>query len=144
MFFGKFGHTIDEKGRLTLPSKYRSILDKGVVITRGFERCLYIFPMEEWQRLEPKFDQFLLTDADSRRFIELMFSESSDCTPDKQGRVLLPVDLREYAGLDGDVVITGSFKHLEVWNSNTYRALKVTMESDPQGLAQRVSGLGIL
>lgn len=144
MFFGRFGHTIDEKGRLTVPSKYRATLDKGLVVTRGIDHCLYIFPLEEWQRLEPKFQQLLITDADSRHFISFMFSEACDCVPDKQGRVLIPSELREYASLDGDVVVTGSFNHLEVWNVDTYRAAKAAMESDPQGLAQRISGLGIL
>jgi MraZ protein len=144
MFFGKFGHTIDEKGRLTVPSKYRDTLGKGLVITRGIDHCLYIFPLEEWERLSLKIDQLLMTDLDSRQFVSLLFSEASDCVPDRQGRVVIPADLRAYAGLDGDVVVAGSHHHLEVWNRDAYQVAKAKMESDPQGLAQRISGLGIL
>ncbi len=144
MFFGRFAHIIDEKGRLTVPSKYRTTLDKGLVVTRGIDPCLYVFAMEDWEGLKPKFEQLLLTNADARHFIGFMFAEACDCVPDKQGRVLIPVELREYAGLNGDVVVTGVFNHLEVWNPDAYRAAKAAMESDPQGLAQRISGLGIL
>lgn len=144
MFFGRFGHTIDEKGRLTIPSKYRELLDKGLVITRGIDRCLYIFAMEEWERLGPKIEQYSITDENSRRFVSFLFSEACDCIPDKQGRVVIPSDLRAFAGLDGDVVVIGAFNHLEVWNVEAYKAAKAIMESDPQGVAQRISGLGIL
>lgn len=144
MFFGKFGHTIDDKARLTIPSKYRDTLDTGLVITRGIDRCLYIFPLKEWERLSLKIEQLLMTDLDSRQFVSFLFSEASDCIPDRQGRVVIPADLRAYAGLDGDVVVTGSHNHLEVWNRDAYQAAKAKMESDPQALAQRISGLGIL
>jgi MraZ protein len=144
MFFGKFGHTIDEKGRLTIPSKYRETLDKGLVLTRGLDHCLYIFPMEEWERLSLKIQQLLMTDSDSRHFISFLFSEACDCVPDRQGRVVIPSELRDYAALDSNVVVTGSHNHLEIWNTDTYRAFKTEIESDPQGLAQRISGLGIL
>jgi MraZ protein len=144
MFFGKFGHTIDEKGRLTIPSKYRDTLGGGVVITRGIDRCLYIYPLEEWERLALKLQQLRMTDLDSRQFLIFLFAEASDCVPDRQGRVLIPSDLREYAGLDGNAIVTGSQNHLEVWSPDAYQAVKTKVESDPQGLAQRISGLGIL
>ena len=144
MFFGKFGHTIDDKGRLTIPAKYRDDLADGVVITRGVDRCLYIFPLEEWEELSQKIRQLPMTDLDSRSFVRFLFSEASDCIPDRQGRALIPGHLREYAGLDGDVVVAGSFNHLEVWNAQAYQEVNARVEADPQGLAQRITALGIL
>jgi len=144
MFFGRFGHTIDEKSRLTIPSKYRDTLDDGVVITRGIDPCLYIFPLEEWEHLSQKISQLLMTDGDSRAFVRFLFSEASDCVPDRQGRVVIPSHLREYAGLGSDVIVVGSHNHLEVWNAEAYQQVTAKMESDPQGLAQRISALGIL
>jgi len=144
MFFGEFGHTIDEKARLTIPSKYRDTLDHGLVITRGLDRCLYIFPLEEWEQLSVKIRQLPMTDLDSRAFVRFLFSGASDCIPDRQGRVVIPANLRAYAGLNDNVIVAGSHNHLEVWDSEAYQTLNAKIESDPQGLAQRINALGIL
>ena len=144
MFFGRFEHTIDEKGRLTIPSKHRDSLGDGLVITRGIDRCLYIFPLEEWEDLSHKIRQLPMTDLDSRAFVRFLFSEASDAIPDRQGRVVIPGHLREYACLGSDVVVAGSFNHLEVWDRDAYQEVNSKIESDPQGVAQRITGLGIL
>ena len=144
MFFGRFEHTIDEKARLTIPSKYRGTLDDGLVITRGLDRCLYVFPLEEWEELSHKIRQLLMTDGDSRAFVRFLFSEATDCTPDRQGRVVIPAHLRTYAGLGSEVIVVGSHNHLEVWDADAYQQETAKTEADPQGLAQRIAGLGIL
>jgi MraZ protein len=144
MFFNEFEHTIDDKGRLTIPSKYREALDHGLVITRGLDRCLYIFPLEEWERLSLKIRELPMTDLDSRAFVRFLFAKASDCIPDRQGRVIIPPGLRVYAGLNDNVIVAGAHNHLEVWDSQTYQTLDAKVESDPQSLSQRINALGIL
>lgn len=117
MFLGEFVHTIDEKGRLTIPAKFRDDLAAGLVITRGIDRCLAIYPMEEWRRLAEQVSALPVTDRRARAFRRLVFANASDAIPDKQGRVLIPPRLRKYASLDGEVVVTGLNTYIEVWNS---------------------------
>jgi MraZ protein len=120
MFLGEFVHTIDEKGRLTIPARFRADLAKGLVVTRGIDRCLAIFPMEEWGKLAGRVSSLPLTDRSARAFRRLVFANAADAIPDKQGRVLIPPRLREYADLDGEVVITGLNTYLEVWNTDSW------------------------
>jgi len=144
MFFGRFEHTIDDKGRLTIPSKYRTSLAAGVVVTRGLDRCLYIFPLAEWDQLAEKIRQLPLTKKDARAFVRFFFSEAADSVPDKQGRVNLPAYLRQYASLRSDVIVTGSHNRLEVWNPDFWRQDSSQLEQDPEALAEKLSDLGIL
>ncbi|MBL7064827.1 MAG: division/cell wall cluster transcriptional repressor MraZ [Anaerolineae bacterium] len=120
MFLGEFVHTIDEKGRLAVPAKFRADLTYGLVVTRGIDRCLAIYPMEEWGRLAKQVSDLPMTDRRARAFRRLVFANASDATPDKQGRVLIPPRLREYAGLDGEVVVTGLNTYIEVWNPDSW------------------------
>ena len=129
MFLGEYAHTIDEKGRLTLPAKYRADLAPGVVVTRGLDRCLFIFPMDEWKKLSEKVSALPLTDVQAREFRRLLFSGANDVELDKQGRVLLPQYLREYAGLNGNVVVAGLNTHMEIWASETWNAIRANIDS---------------
>jgi MraZ protein len=119
-FLGEFVHTIDDKGRLTIPARFRADLAKGLVVTRGIDRCLAIFPMAEWEELADRVSKLPLTVRNARAFRRLMFASAADAIPDKQGRVLIPPRLREYADLDGEVVITGLNTYLEVWNTDSW------------------------
>ena len=120
MFLGAFVHTIDGKGRLTIPAKFRDDLAAGLVVTRGIDRCLTIYPMEEWERLAEKVSALPMTDRRARAFRRLVFADAADVIPDKQGRVLIPPRLREYAGLDGQVVVTGLDTYIEAWNPDAW------------------------
>jgi MraZ protein len=144
MFLGRFEHTIDDKGRLTIPAKYRSSLSDGVVVTRGLDRCLYIYPQSEWEQLAEKTKRLPLTKTDARELVRFLFSVASDCTPDHQGRVPIPGYLREYAGLQDKVIVAGSQNHLEVWNPETWRADNSKLEQDPVTFAEKLGDLGIL
>ncbi len=144
MFLGTFGYRIDDKGRLTIPAKYRTSLAAGVVVTRGIDRCLYIYPLAEWERLAQKTRQLPLTRKDARAFDRLLFSEANDCVPDRQGRVLIPAYLREYANLDDEIIVAGSHDRLEVWNANAYQQDNSMLEHDVDVVAERLSELGIL
>jgi MraZ protein len=144
MFFGRFEHTVDDKGRLTLPAKYRATLAAGVVITRGIDHCLYIYPLAVWQQFADGTRQLPVTSTDARAFVRLVFAEAADCVPDKQGRVLIPGYLREYANLSSEVIIVGCQSRLEVWNPQAWREDRSRLEKDPEALAEKLGDLGIL
>jgi MraZ protein len=144
MFFGRFEHVVDDKGRLTIPAKYRTTLSAGVVVTRGLDHCLYIYPLTEWEQFADKVRQLPLTKSDARAFVRLVFAEASDCMPDRQGRILIPSYLREYADVHADVVVVGCQNRLEVWNPQTWHADRSRLEADPEALAEKLSDLGIL
>jgi MraZ protein len=130
MFLGEYVHTIDEKGRLTIPARFRADLTTGLIVTRGIDRCLAIFPMAEWNRLAEQVSALPITDRRARAFRRLVFANASDAIPDKQGRVLIPPRLREFAGLDSEVVITGLNTYIEVWNPDSWGAERERVEGD--------------
>jgi MraZ protein len=144
MFFGRFAHTVDEKGRLTIPSKYRDALATGVVVTRGIDRCLYVYPLSEWRHISERIKQFSMMKKDARSFVRFLFAEATDCIPDKQGRVLIPTYLRDYANLSDHVIVAGSNNRLELWDPAAYEDENARLQQDVEGLAEQLSDLGIL
>jgi MraZ protein len=144
MFLGRYAHTLDDKGRLTIPAKYRSVLAAGLVVTRGLDRCLYVYPMSEWQQLEVNVSKLPLTKEDARHFVRFLFAEATDCVPDRQGRVLLPGYLRDYARLGTDVIVAGSNSHLEVWDAASYEEENARLEQNPEAQAEKLGDLGVL
>ena len=144
MFLGKFLHTVDSKGRVTIPAKFRPNLAGGIVVTRGIDRCLYIYPQAEWDRLAGRVRELPLTKKDARSFVRFLFSEASDCMPDRQGRILIPGYLREYANLDSEIVIAGLDNRLEMWSSSAWHDDNSDLEKDAQTLAEKLGELGIL
>ena len=116
MFVGEYRHTIDHKGRIAIPAKFRAKLAAGCVITRGLDYSLFIYTKEEWQKLAEKLSKLPLSQADARAFARLMFSGASDAEIDRQGRIVIPVYLREYAGLKADSVICGLYNRIELWD----------------------------
>jgi len=142
MFLGAFEHTLDNKGRITLPAKFRAELAQGVVITRGLDRCLFLFPLVEWAPLAQRISALPLTNSDARNLRRLMFSEAGDVIPDRQGRILIPAYLREYANLNSQVIITGLDTYIEIWNAEAWYKLKAQAEKDIEK-AERWEELGI-
>lgn len=130
MFLGEFAHTIDTKGRLTIPAKFRGLVATGLVVTRGFDQNLMLYPMEEWEALAARIAQRPLADIDMRSFRRRVFSGAVDLVPDRQGRVIVPPYLREFAGIDKDVVIAGMFNYLEVWSSESWTTVRDSIEAD--------------
>ncbi len=120
MFLGNFVHNLDSKGRLTIPAKYRTYLADGLVVTRGMDECLVAFPMARWEQLSAKVSDLPITDPRARSFKRFLFASASDLSPDKQGRILIPPRLREYAGLDGEVVVAGLNDYFEIWNREAW------------------------
>lgn len=129
MFLGEYAHTLDDKGRLTLPAKYRAELAAGIVVTRGIDKCLFVFPRTEWEKLSEKLNALPLTDPQAREFRRLIFSGAVDDELDKQGRVLLAQYLRDYAGLNSNVIVAGLNTHMEIWAPEAWNAIRANFDS---------------
>ncbi len=143
MFLGEFVHTIDEGGRFSIPARFRADLAAGLVLTRGLDRCLAIYPMAEWEQLARQVSDLPITDRYARNFRRLVFANASDATLDKQGRVLIPPRLREYAGIDGEIVITGLNTYIELWNPNSWSEEREIVEGDDATMEEGWAALGI-
>ncbi|EMR07607.1 hypothetical protein C772_00623 [Bhargavaea cecembensis DSE10] len=115
MFMGEYQHTVDTKGRLIIPAKFRDDLDGGFVVTRGLDKCLFAYTMDEWKRLEEKLKALPVTKKDARAFTRFFFSGATEVELDKQGRVNLPANLLSYAGLEKDCVVLGVSSRIEIW-----------------------------
>ncbi|MWV45239.1 division/cell wall cluster transcriptional repressor MraZ [Paenibacillus sp. HJL G12] len=120
MFMGEFQHSIDDKGRLIIPAKFRELLGSSFVITRGLDQCLFVYPLNEWSILEQKLKSLPLMKSDARAFTRFFFSGATECEWDKQGRVNLPGNLRQYAKLDKECVVLGVSNRVEIWSKDTW------------------------
>ncbi len=141
MFLGEYTHTIDDKGRLTIPSKFRGELAAGLVVTRGFDQNLMVFPLDEWQEMAERILSRPFTDDSVRTFRRRVFSGAVDLVPDRQGRIVLPVYLRDFAGIDGEVVVAGMYNYLEIWRVSYWQTLRETVENSSD--TARWNDLGI-
>ena len=130
MFLGEYTHNVDEKGRLTIPAKFRNALAQGLVVTRGFDRNLVIYPKLEFEDLASRVMAKPMTDKGVRAFRRRVFSGAVDLEADRQGRILLPPYLREFAEIDGEVVVVGNYNYVEVWSTQAWEATRDLMESD--------------
>jgi len=142
MFLGEYLHAIDNKGRLTIPAKFRGELAAGLVVTKGIDRCLVIYSMESWQALKERIAELPMTDRNARDFRRLVFAGASDTAPDGQGRINVPQSLREYAGLDGQAVVVGCDTYIEVWGPRAWAETETRVEED-DGNAERWAALKI-
>jgi MraZ protein len=143
MFLGEYLHNIDGKGRLTLPARFRAELAKGVVVTRGLDGCLFVYPVDEWEKLAQRINGLPLTKKDARTLARLIYSRASACAPDKQGRILLPTYLREFATLDGETVVIGLYTRLEIWNPERWQQVRNDVEERGDAIAEHLAELGI-
>lgn len=147
MFYGEFRHSIDNKGRVIIPAKFRLILkDKYIekfYVTRGIERCLFVFTENEWNLLEQKFKNLPLTQSTARAFSRLLFSGAYEATCDKQGRILIPNHLLQYARISKDVLIIGVSTRIEVWDVNTWDEIAKTSIEDYERIAEELVEKGI-
>jgi len=132
-FLGTYTPRLDDKGRLILPAKFRTQLASGLVMTRGQERCLFVFPVTEFRRMHERMRQAPVTSRDARDYQRVFLSGAHDEVPDKQGRLTIPPILRSYADLDRDVAVIGAGSRVEVWDATaweTYLAEQVARYSD--------------
>jgi transcriptional regulator MraZ len=143
MFLGEYDHNIDDKGRLAVPARFREELGEGVVITRGFDRCLMGFPRPMWEQLAQQVSALSLGQGDARNMRRLLFSGAADIQLDRQGRILIPQNLREYAGLNEQVVVAGLNTHFEIWASERWREVLDTLDVNGSAIAEQLAALGI-
>ncbi len=143
MFLGEYSHTIDDKGRLTIPAKFRDELESGVVITRGLDGCLWAYGRSEWEIIAEKVAQLPSTDPVARDFARFMFSGAFDSIPDRQGRILLPQKLRDYAKIEDETIIIGINNKLEIWSPARWDEVVTRVEQAADDMAAQLRGLGI-
>jgi len=134
---------LDEKGRLSMPAKFRARLAEGFVVTRGFEQCLTIFPMPEWQTLADNLARFPVTDQKARSLRRVLFAQAADTELDRQGRMLIPEYLREAAGLGADVIVAGMDGYIEIWDVERWREMERSNAENANDIAQSLADLGM-
>jgi MraZ protein len=143
MLLGEYQHNLDIKGRMALPAKFRDKISAGAIVTRGLDKCLFIFAPAEWQVLVDKINALPLAQANARAFVRLMLSGASDVEIDAQGRILIPAPLRQYAGLKKEVVVAGLYTRAEVWDKEEWARYKEKTEGASEEIAEKLSELGI-
>lgn len=143
MLLGEYNHTLDEKGRLVLPSKFRADLADGCVVTKGQERCLYVFPLSQWAVEEARVRSLPRTDQRARRFARSFFASADSQEQDKQGRIQVHGKLREYAALQKEVTIVGVSDRLEIWDDQTWERLQSEADEYYAGIEEALSEYGI-
>ncbi len=143
MFIGEYSYSIDEKKRLGIPVKFRKQLDKGGVITRGLDNCLFLYSFEEWEKMARKLSEMPLARADARGFTRIMLSGAMEVEFDSLGRILLPDYLKNYAGISKKVIIAGLYNRIEIWDEKNWQDYKQKTESEAGNIAERLNELGI-
>lgn len=144
MLLGEFRCAADGSGRLTIPAEFCAELGEGLTLTRGIERCLFVYPADEWNRLADRIRRQLpLTSRDARAFARLMFSAALTCVPDGQGQIPLPNDLRRYADIEEEAIVVGLGTHLEIWNPRRWQEVREQMAEEGPAVVERLSDLGI-
>ncbi len=140
MFMGEYNHTIDAKGRMIVPSKFRELLGEGFVVTKGLDGCLWVFPADEWDLFYEKLRSLPVTRKDARKFVREFMANADNPEIDKQGRILIPQNLRKAANLEKEVVLIGTGPRIEIWNKAAWdEALE---EEDTDEIAERMGEWG--
>ena len=142
MFMGEYSHTIDTKGRLIIPSKFREELGETFVVTKGLDGCLFVSSDEEWKAFEIKLKSLPLTNKNARQFARFFVAGATPCELDKQGRILLPATLREFAGLEKDVVLTGMLNRIEIWSKEKWNENNSLDDVAMDEIAEQMTDLG--
>ena len=143
MFIGEYSHTIDDKGRLAIPTKFREELGRGAVVTRGLDNCLFLYTFEEWKNLAEKLASLPISQANTRAFARLMLAGAMDVEMDKQGRIVLPEYLRKFASMKKKVVVAGLYIRLEIWDESAWNKYKAGTEKDSGDIAEALGELGV-
>lgn len=142
MFMSQYNHTIDAKGRVIIPAKFREKLGDTFVITKGLDGCLYGYAREEWSAFEEKLGTLPITNKNSRQFTRFFLAGAAECELDKQGRILIPSVLREFAGLDKDVVLVGVASKIEIWSKERFDESNGEYETNMDDIAMNLESLG--
>jgi MraZ protein len=143
MFMGEYNHSIDAKGRLIVPAKFREVLGEQFVVTKGLDGCLFAFAEEDWKKLEEKLRALPLSDKAARKFSRFFLAGAAQVETDKQGRILIPGGLRTFAQLEKEVTLVGVGNRVEVWNTTKWEESNVYDEDEVDFMAEHMSELGI-
>lgn len=143
MFIGEYKHNLDSKGRLAIPAKFRSLLDKGAVVTRGLDNCLFLYPKEQWQKIAEKLANLPISQAKARAFSRLMLAGAMDVDFDVQGRITLPEYLRQFSGLEKNTIVAGLYDRLEIWDEEKWNKYKQGAENESTEIAEALGELGV-
>lgn len=143
MFIGEYEHSIDTKGRLIIPVKFRDELGDTFIITKGLDNCLFVYPKFEWNIFETKLKKLPLTSKDARAFVRFFFSGAIECEIDKQGRILIPSNLRNHAKLEKDTVIIGVSNRVEIWSKVEWKTYNEDENLSYENIAEKMADLGI-
>jgi MraZ protein len=141
MFSGEYEHTVDDKGRLIIPAKFRADLAEDFFVTRGLDGCLFVFPPDTWKEMSDKMASLSLVQTSARLFSRMIYS-GIECKMDKQGRILLPPSLRAHADIESEVVITGVRTRLEIWSKKRWQEQTTRMEEESSFIAEQLTSLG--
>src|SRR5690606_4271517 len=143
LFMGEYQHALDPKGRIFVPAKFREGLGERCVVTRGLDQCLFLYHHSEWTTMEEKLKRLPMTQRDARAFVRFFFSGAVDVELDKQGRVMLPGNLREYAHLSKEAVVIGVSTRVEIWSKEIWESYMETASQSFEAIAEKIVDLGI-
>ena len=143
MFLGEYQHCLDNKGRITVPARFREELGETFIVTKGLDNCLFVYSLSEWKTVEDNLKTLPFTRGDVRAFVRFFFSGACECETDKQGRILLPLSLREYAHIDKDVVIIGVGTRVEVWAQEYWEEYSKQAGASYEEISEKLVELGI-
>ena len=143
MLLGEYNHNLDVKGRVSIPAKFREDLGEAFIVTKGLDNCLFVYSKKEWETFETKLKTLPLTNPNARNFIRFFFSGATECEIDKQGRINIPQNLRDYAGLSKEVYVIGVSTRVEIWDKEKWENYTSQDNMDLDEIAGQMSNLGI-
>ena len=143
LLIGEYAHSIDAKGRLIMPAKLKEDIGEKFVITKGLDGCLFVYSQKEWKNFEDKLRAFPLTNKDARALMRFFLAGAMECEIDKQGRFLITSNLREFAGLEKEVIIVGVLNKIEIWSKDKWTAYTEKENLEADEIAEKMSNLGI-
>lgn len=143
MFIGEYNHNLDDKGRLAIPAKFRTILKKGAVVTKGLDSCLFLYSKEKFEEMAKKFAALPISQSKARAFSRHMLAGAMDLEFDNQGRITLPEYLRKFSTLKKKVIVAGLYDHLEIWDEATWNKYKLDAEKNSNAIAEALGDLGV-
>ncbi|HYG59939.1 MAG TPA: division/cell wall cluster transcriptional repressor MraZ [Symbiobacteriaceae bacterium] len=140
MFMGEFQHSVDAKGRMIIPAKFREGLGERFIVTRGLDNCLFVFPLREWAAMSDRLEQLPMASGAARQFTRLLYSGATECELDPQGRILIPTNLRQYAAIDKEAVVIGVPKRVEIWAREKWEQYSLDGEENFSETAEKLLG----
>lgn len=143
MFIGEYQASIDDKGRVSIPVKFRSSLKSKVVVTRGLDNSLFLYTVDEWKKLAAKLASLPISTANTRAFSRLMLAGAMDCEIDKQGRIILPAYLKTFAKISKKVILAGLYNRIEIWSEELWESYKKQTEKESNAIAEQLGSLGV-